>query len=140
MTGSCYYLEGAGRKFLVDCGMEQGPNYCENEELPVAPGDLDFVLLTHAHMDHSGNLPALYAKGLQGPIYATDATCNLCDIMLVTVHTFSYSRLSGETEKDVGRGQGRICSGLYNGRRNGRAEEEFCRMSVRQGDPSGRRE
>ena len=82
VTGSCYYLEGAGRKFLVDCGMEQGPNYYENEVLPVAPGDLDFVLLTHAHMDHSGNLPALYAKGFQGPVYATDATCNLCDIML----------------------------------------------------------
>ena len=82
VTGSCYYLEGAGRKFLVDCGMEQGPNYYENEDLPVAPGDLDFVFLTHAHMDHSGNLPALYAKGFQGPVYATDATCNLCDIML----------------------------------------------------------
>ena len=82
VTGSSYYLEGAGRKFLVDCGMEQGPNYYENEDLPVAPGDLDFVLLTHAHMDHSGNLPALYAKGFQGPVYATDATCNLCDIML----------------------------------------------------------
>lgn len=82
VTGSCYYLEGAGRKFLVDRGMEQGPNYYENEDLPVAPGDLDFVLLTHAHMDHSGNLPALYAKGFQGPVYATDATCNLCDIML----------------------------------------------------------
>ena len=82
VTGSRYYLEGAGRKFLVDCGMEQGPNYYENEELPVALGDLDFVLLTHAHMDHSGNLPALYAKGFQGPVYATDATCNLCDIML----------------------------------------------------------
>lgn len=82
VTGSCYYLEGAGRKFLVDCGMEQGPNYYENEDLPVAPGDLDFVLLTHAHMDHSGNLPALYAKGFQGSVYATDATCNLCDIML----------------------------------------------------------
>ena len=82
VTGSCYYLEGAGRKFLVDCGMEQGPNYYENEDLPIAPGDLDFVLLTHAHMDHSGNLPALYAKGFQGPVYATDATCNLCDIML----------------------------------------------------------
>lgn len=82
VTGSCYYLEAAGRKFLVDCGMEQGPDYYENVEIPVAPGELDFVLLTHAHMDHSGNLPALFAKGFQGPIYATDATCNLCDIML----------------------------------------------------------
>ena len=82
VTGSCYYLEAAGRKFLVDYGMKQGPDYYENKDLPVAPGDLDFVLLTHAHMDHSGNLPALYAKGYQGPIYATEATCNLCDIML----------------------------------------------------------
>ena len=81
-TGSCYYLEAAGRKFLVDCGMEQGPDYYENVEIPVACGELDFVLLTHAHMDHSGNLPAIYAKGFQGPIYATDATCHLCDIML----------------------------------------------------------
>ena len=82
VTGSCYYLEAAGKKFLVDYGMEQGPDYYENQDLPIAPGDLDFVLLTHAHMDHSGNLPALYAKGYQGPIYATEATCNLCDIML----------------------------------------------------------
>ena len=82
VTGSCYYLEAAGRKFLVDYGMEQGPDYYENVEIPVACGELDFVLLTHAHMDHSGNLPAIYAKGFQGPIYATEATCNLCDIML----------------------------------------------------------
>ncbi|MDO5134801.1 MAG: MBL fold metallo-hydrolase [Eubacteriales bacterium] len=82
VTGSCYYLEAAGKKFLVDCGMEQGPDYYENVEIPAAPGDLDFVLLTHAHMDHSGNLPAIYAKGFRGSVYATDATCNLCDIML----------------------------------------------------------
>ena len=82
VTGSCYYLEAAGKKFLVDCGMEQGPNYYENQEIPVAPGELDFVLLTHAHMDHSGNIPAIYAKGFKGPVYATEATCNLCDIML----------------------------------------------------------
>ena len=82
VTGSCYYLEAAGKKFLVDCGMEQGPDYYENQEIPVKASDLDFVLLTHAHMDHSGNLPAIYAQGFQGPIYATDATCHLCDIML----------------------------------------------------------
>ena len=82
VTGSCYYLEAAGKKFLVDCGMEQGPDYYENQEIPVKGSDLDFVLLTHAHMDHSGNLPAIYAKGFQGPIYATQATCHLCDIML----------------------------------------------------------
>ena len=82
VTGSCYYLEAAGKKFLVDCGMEKGPDYYENKDIPVPPGELDFVLLTHAHMDHSGNLPAIYAKGFKGPVYATEATCNLCDIML----------------------------------------------------------
>ena len=82
VTGSCYYLEAAGKKFLVDCGMEQGPDYYENKDIPVPPGELDFVLLTHAHMDHSGNLPAIYAKGFKGPVYATEATCNLCDIIL----------------------------------------------------------
>ena len=82
VTGSCYYLEAAGKKFLVDCGMEQGPDYYENKDIPVPPGELDFVLLTHAHMGHSGNLPAIYAKGFKGPVYATEATCNLCDIML----------------------------------------------------------
>ena len=82
VTGSCYYLEAAGKKFLVDCGMEQGPDYYENKDIPVPPGEIEFVLLTHAHIDHSGNLPAIYAKGFKGPVYATEATCNLCDIML----------------------------------------------------------
>lgn len=82
VTGSCYYLEACGKKFLVDYGMEQGPNAFENKPLPVPPSDLDFVLITHAHIDHTGNLPALYAKGFRGPIYATEATADLCDIML----------------------------------------------------------
>lgn len=82
VTGSCYYLEGGGSKFLVDCGMEQGPNLYENKEIPVPPSELDFVLLTHAHIDHSGNLPKLYADGFRGAVYATSATVDLCDIML----------------------------------------------------------
>ena len=82
VTGSCYYLEAAGKKFLVDCGMEQGKNIYENQEIPVPAGDLDFVLLTHAHIDHSGLLPLLYARGFRGPVYTTEATAALCDIML----------------------------------------------------------
>ena len=82
VTGSCYYLEAAGKKFLVDCGMEQGPNIYENKPIPVPAAELDFVLLTHAHIDHSGNLPALYAHGFRGPVYTTEATADLCDIML----------------------------------------------------------
>lgn len=82
VTGSCYLLEACGKKFLVDCGMEQGKNLYENVPLPVPEAELDFVLLTHAHIDHSGNLPLLYARGFRGPVYATDATADLCEIML----------------------------------------------------------
>ena len=65
VTGSCYYLEAAGKKFLVDCGMEQGPNIYENKPIPVPASQLDFVLITHAHIDHTGNLPRpnLYDSG-----------------------------------------------------------------------------
>ncbi|MCR4711901.1 MAG: MBL fold metallo-hydrolase [Clostridia bacterium] len=82
VTGSCYYLEAAGKKFLVDCGMEQGKDIYENKPIPVPESELDFVLLTHAHIDHSGLLPRLYARGFRGPIYATQPTVDLCDIML----------------------------------------------------------
>ena len=82
VTGSCYYLEAAGKKFLVDYGMEQGKNLYENKPIPVPEKELDFVLLTHAHIDHSGNLPILYAKGFRGPVYTTTATADLCDIMI----------------------------------------------------------
>lgn len=82
VTGSCYYLEACGKKFLVDCGMEQGPNVFENKPLPVPPSSIDFVLVTHAHIDHTGRLPELYAKGFRGDIIATNATADLCDIML----------------------------------------------------------
>ena len=73
VTGSCYFLEAAGKKFLVDCGMEQGPDNFENIPIPVPASELDFVLLTHAHIDHSGKLPVLYAEGFRGNIYTTYA-------------------------------------------------------------------
>ena len=82
VTGSCHYVEACGKRFVVDYGMEQGVNIYENAELPVSAAKLDFVLLTHAHIDHSGMLPLLYAKGFRGPIYATKATTDLCQIML----------------------------------------------------------
>lgn len=82
VTGSCHYLEAAGKKFLVDCGMEQGIDQYENQEIPGIPSDIDFVLLTHAHIDHSGRLPLLYARGFRGQVYTTAATCDLCNIML----------------------------------------------------------
>ena len=68
---------------MVDCGMEQGVNVFENAPLPVLPGQIDAVFLTHAHIDHSGMLPKLYKDGFRGKVYATQATENLCRIMLM---------------------------------------------------------
>ena len=83
VTGSCYYLEACGKKLLIDCGMEQGPDLYENKPLPVAAGEIDMVLLTHAHMDHSGLLPLIYKHGFRGQIFATGGTAALCRIMLL---------------------------------------------------------
>ena len=82
VTGSCTLLEACGRNILIDCGMEQGPDLYENCEIPLAPGEIDAIFLTHAHIDHSGLIPAMVAKGYKGPVYATEATRRLCTIML----------------------------------------------------------
>lgn len=82
VTGSCHYLQVGGKHILVDYGMEQGVNYFENVSLPVPEAQIDDVLLTHAHVDHSGMLPLLYARGFRGHVYMTDATADLCSIML----------------------------------------------------------
>lgn len=82
VTGSCHVLEACGRNILVDCGMEQGTDDFENAELPMNIAEIDYVLLTHAHIDHSGMLPLLYARGFRGEVIATPATVDLCDIML----------------------------------------------------------
>lgn len=82
VTGSAHFLSACGKNILVDYGMEQGINVFENAELPVAPSEIDYLLVTHAHVDHTGMIPALYKNGFKGEIYATTATCDLCDIML----------------------------------------------------------
>lgn len=82
VTGSCHVLEVCGRYILVDCGMEQETDDFETAELPMNIADIDYVLLTHAHIDHSGMLPLLYARGFRGDVIATPATVDLCDIML----------------------------------------------------------
>ena len=85
VTGSNFLVEAAGKKILVDCGMYQGK---ATEELENSdpflynPADIDYMLLTHAHIDHSGRIPKLYNEGFKGPIYATKATVDLCNIML----------------------------------------------------------
>ena len=85
VTGSNFLVEGAGKKFLVDCGMYQGSASDEFEnEAPFLfnVNEIDFMLLTHAHIDHSGRIPKLYNEGYRNPVIATKATCDLCAIML----------------------------------------------------------
>ena len=82
VTGSCHYLKVGEKNILVDCGMEQGADIYVNQEIPVNAAEIDMVLVTHAHIDHSGLLPLLYSQGFRGKIYATEATTQLCDIML----------------------------------------------------------
>ena len=85
VTGSNYLVEAAGKKFLVDCGMWQGNSELEmqnTEDFEFNPQEIDFMLLTHAHIDHSGRIPKLYKEGYRSPIYAHKATCDLCTLML----------------------------------------------------------
>lgn len=85
VTGSNFLVEGAGKKFLVDCGLYQGNAETElanDEDFMYDVNEIDFMLLTHAHIDHSGRIPKLYTSGYRNPVIATKATCDLCSIML----------------------------------------------------------
>ena len=85
VTGSCYLVEAAGARFLVECGMFQGGRETRiknRDAFDFDPDAIDFVLLTHAHIDHSGLLPRLVSFGFKGPVYATTATCDLLAVML----------------------------------------------------------
>lgn len=83
VTGSCTVLYANGKTIMVDCGLEQGADIYENCTLPILPSQIDCILLTHAHIDHSGKIPALVAAGFKGEIYSTLATNELCKIMLL---------------------------------------------------------
>lgn len=82
VTGSCHCLEACGKRILIDCGLQQGADGDNNREFPFYAQQIDYVIVTHAHIDHSGRLPLLVKNGYQGKIYATGATCDLLSIML----------------------------------------------------------
>ena len=99
VTGSRFLLEAAGRNIMVDYGMEQGTDLYENAPLPVPESRIDYVFLTHAHIDHSGYLPLLYKNGFRGAIFATDATADLCRIMLLDSAHIQESDAQWKTRK-----------------------------------------
>ena len=102
VTGSRTLVEWkAGRYFMIDYGMEQGENEFEMSDLTVAPSVIEYVFLTHAHIDHSGLLPLLYRQGFRGRIYATAETTNLCSIMLADSAHIQETDASYETKKNL---------------------------------------
>ena len=108
VTGSNFLVEGAGKKFLVDCGLYQGgaKDEIKNEEpFPYDINEIDFMLLTHAHIDHSGRIPKLYKEGYRNPIYATNATCDLCAIMLPDSGHIQETETEWKNRKRIRRGE-----------------------------------
>lgn len=108
VTGSNYLVEAGGKKFLVDCGMWQGKAELEEEnfqEFEFNPLAIDFVLLTHAHIDHSGRIPKLYKEGYRGKVYAHKATCDLCALMLPDSGHIQEQESQWKNKKRIRRGE-----------------------------------
>lgn len=113
VTGSCHYLEVGGKHILVDYGMEQGINVFENAPLPVDEAKIDYVFLTHAHIDHSGMLPLLYARGFRGQVYTTDASADLCSIMLRDCAHIQMMETEWKNRKAKRSAEGNVHEPLY---------------------------
>ena len=105
VTGSCHCVDAAGQRFLVDCGLQQGRDERDGNRLPFNTAAVDFVIVTHAHVDHSGRLPCLIRNGFRGKIYATSATCRLLSIMLRD--SAHIQEMDAETENRKDRRAGR---------------------------------
>lgn len=127
VTGSCHLIECAGRIVLLDCGLVQGGQ--DQQKLnrapwPVAPGRVDAVVLSHAHIDHSGRLPALVKSGYRGPVYAQHATVGLCDIMLRDAGYLQEMDAETENRKRARKGLA-LVEPLYTARDAARALRQF---------------
>src|SRR5436305_81438 len=106
VTGSMHRVDACGRGLLLDCGLFQGrraDSHHRNREFPFRPRDIDAVLLSHAHVDHCGNLPNLVKQGFTGPIYCTTATKDLAAVMLADaakIQEEDAAYLNRKREKD----------------------------------------
>lgn len=127
VTGSNYLVEAVGKKFLVDCGMWQGKaeQEMENEQdFEFDPKEIDFMLLTHAHIDHSGRIPKLYNEGFRNKIYAHKATCDLCALMLPDSGHIQEQENEWKNKKRIRKGQKPIPP-LYTAEEAARSLEVF---------------
>lgn len=127
VTGSNFLVEAAGKKFLVDCGMYQGKAVDElknNEPFLFDVSEIDFMLLTHAHIDHSGRIPKLYKDGYRNPIIATKATCDLCALMLPDSGHIQEMESEWKNKKRIRRGE-KLLPPMYTAEEAARSLEIF---------------
>lgn len=116
VTGSNYLVEACGKRFLVDCGLHQGSvkeELLNDKPFAFDVRSIDFMLLTHAHIDHSGRIPKLYKEGYNNPIYATKATCDLCEIMLPDSGHIQETETAIKNKKRRRQGQKVMLEPLY---------------------------
>lgn len=135
VTGSCFLVETHTERFIVDCGMFQGAGDAARKNrhaLDFDVSNLDFVLLTHAHLDHSGLLPRLVAFGYQGPIYCTAATANLLVVMLADAATIQ------ERESEWRKRAGKRYATAVHGETSAVDQSAGAKYAIRQRDRAAR--
>ncbi len=108
VTGSCHCVEINGKRILVDCGLQQGRDELDNAQLPFHAGEVDYVLVTHAHIDHSGRLPLLVKQGFEGEILTTRLTARLLEIMLLDSANIQESEAEYANRKGERAGRERV--------------------------------
>ncbi len=116
VTGSCFMIEAAGARFTVDCGMHQGNKAIEernNETKVYRPESIDFIIMTHAHIDHSGLLPRMVKEGFKNPVYCTSPTKDLLEILLLDSAHIQEVEARQRAEKYKRRGKGEAPKALY---------------------------
>src|SRR6056297_407368 len=116
VTGSCHYIEIEDKKILLDCGLFQGKKEIDElnyEDFAFNPSEIDYLFLSHSHIDHSGRIPLLVKKGFQGKIYATKPASDLCSIMLMDSAHIQEVESEWKTRKALRKGEEEVLP-LYN--------------------------